>query len=71
MKLLLSCSLSVLFFSCMLLLTPFVIISRINTYKFKKGTTTVLKQQVVPIVVEEEIIRRVPAADGEESMDTS
>lgn len=70
MKLLLTCTLTVL--SCpVLLLTPCEIFSRINTYKFKKGTTTVLKQQVVPIVVEEEIIRRVPAADAEESMDTS
>lgn len=44
---------------------------RINTYKYKKGTTVVLNQRVIPIVVEEEIVRKVPGPDSEESMDTS
>lgn len=56
-------------------LRPYVVANekgkRVNTYKYKKGTTVVLKQRVIPIVVEQETVKKVPAAEGEESMDTS
>jgi len=42
---------------------------RANTYKFKKGTTIILKERKIPIEVVEESVRKVGA--GEESMDTS
>ena len=40
---------------------------RQESYRFKRGATAILSKIVKPIVVEEEIVRRVDA----ESMDTS